>query len=153
MHPNDGRVISNFIVQALLGQDITIYGDGSQTRSFCYVDDLIDGLIRLMATGDDVTGPLNIGNPAEFTILQLATLITAMTGSKSRIVHLPLPHDDPRQRRPDISRANELTGWKPLTPLQDGLARTIAYFETLLSDGGIKASIIRDRTGKYAAQA
>jgi UDP-glucuronate decarboxylase len=152
MHPNDGRVISNFIVQALLGQDITIYGDGSQTRSFCYVDDLIDGLIRLMATGDDVTGPLNIGNPAEFTILQLATLITAMTGSKSRIVHLPLPHDDPRQRRPDISRANELIGWKPLTPLQDGLARTIAYFETLLSDGGIKASIIRDRTGKYAAQ-
>jgi UDP-glucuronate decarboxylase len=152
MHPNDGRVISNFIVQALLGQDLTIYGDGSQTRSFCYVDDLIDGLIRLMATGDDVTGPVNIGNPGEFTILQLATQIIAMTGSKSRIVHLPLPNDDPRQRRPDISRANELLGWKPLTPLQEGLARTIAYFDTLLSDGDVRASIVRDTTGKLAAQ-
>jgi UDP-glucuronate decarboxylase len=152
MHPNDGRVVSNFIVQALLGQDITIYGDGSQTRSFCYVDDLIDGLIRLMATADDVTGPVNIGNPAEFTILGLATLIIDMTGSKSRIVRLPLPNDDPRQRRPDISRANDLLGWKPLTPLQEGLARTIAYFETLLRDDAVRASLVRDETGRLAAQ-
>jgi UDP-glucuronate decarboxylase len=152
MHPNDGRVVSNFIVQALLGQDITIYGDGSQTRSFCYVDDLIDGLIRLMATADDVTGPVNIGNPAEFTILGLATLIIDMTGSKSRIVRLPLPNDDPRQRKPDISRANDLLGWKPLTPLQEGLARTIAYFETLLRDDAVRASLVRDETGRLAAQ-
>jgi UDP-glucuronate decarboxylase len=152
MHPNDGRVVSNFIVQALLGQDITIYGDGSQTRSFCYVDDLIDGLIRLMATADDVTGPVNIGNPAEFTILELATLIIDMTGSKSRIVRLPLPNDDPRQRKPDISRANDLLGWKPLTPLQEGLARTIAYFETLLRDDAVRASLVRDETGRLAAQ-
>jgi UDP-glucuronate decarboxylase len=152
MHPNDGRVVSNFIVQALLGQDITIYGDGSQTRSFCYVDDLIDGLIRLMATADDVTGPVNIGNPAEFTILELATRIIDMTGSKSRIVRLPLPNDDPRQRKPDISRANDLLGWKPLTPLQEGLARTIAYFETLLRDDAVRASLVRDETGRLAAQ-
>jgi UDP-glucuronate decarboxylase len=152
MHPNDGRVVSNFIVQALLGQDITIYGDGSQTRSFCYVDDLIDGLIRLMATADDVTGPVNIGNPAEFTILGLATLIIDMTGSKSRIVRLPLPNDDPRQRKPDISRANDLLRWKPLTPLQEGLARTIAYFETLLRDDAVRASLVRDETGRLAAQ-
>jgi UDP-glucuronate decarboxylase len=152
MHPNDGRVVSNFIVQALLGQDITIYGDGSQTRSFCYVDDLIDGLIRLMATADDVTGPVNIGNPAEFTILELATRIIDMTGSKSRIVRLPLPNDDPRQRKPDISRANDLLRWKPLTPLQEGLARTIAYFETLLRDDAVRASLVRDETGRLAAQ-
>jgi UDP-glucuronate decarboxylase len=152
MHPNDGRVVSNFIVQALLGQDITIYGDGLQTRSFCYVDDLIDGLIRLMATRDAITGPMNLGNPAEFTILELATHIIGMTGSGSRIIHLPLPHDDPQQRRPDISLANDLLGWKPRTPLQEGLARTIAYFETLLSDGGLKASLVRDIMEKHAAQ-
>jgi UDP-glucuronate decarboxylase len=152
MHPNDGRVISNFIVQALLGRNITIYGDGRQTRSFCYVDDLIDGLVRLMETGDAVTGPVNLGNPSEFTILELATLIIEMTGSGSRIVHLPRPGDDPRQRRPDISRANELLGWKPRTPLKEGLARTIAYFERLLSDRRIRDSAIRDMTVTCAAQ-
>jgi UDP-glucuronate decarboxylase len=137
MHPNDGRVVSNFIVQALLGQNITIYGDGLQTRSFCYVDDLIDGLVRLMATADTVTGPVNLGNPAEFTILELATQIVEMTGAKSRIIHLPLPTDDPRQRQPDISRAKELLGWTPRTPLKEGLAHTIEYFDKLLSDRGI----------------
>ena len=118
MHPNDGRVVSNFIVQALLGRDITIYGDGSQTRSFCYVDDLIDGLMRLMGSADDVTGPINIGNPTEFTILELATQVIELTGSRSRIVHRPLPQDDPRQRRPDISKAHELFNWSPRTPLK-----------------------------------
>jgi len=120
MHPNDGRVVSNFIVQALLNRDITIYGDGSQTRSFCYVDDLVDGLVKLMATGDLVTGPVNIGNPEEFTILELARQIVEITGSGSRIVHRPLPEDDPRQRQPDISRAEELLSWKPRTPPQGG---------------------------------
>jgi UDP-glucuronate decarboxylase len=152
MHPNDGRVISNFIVQALLGRDITIYGDGSQTRSFCYVDDLIDGLVRLMATVDAVTGPVNLGNPSEFTILELARHIIEMTGSRSRIVHLPLPNDDPRQRRPDISRADELLGWKPRTLLKEGLGRTIAYFETLLRDGKIRESAILDVTSVHTAQ-
>jgi UDP-glucuronate decarboxylase len=128
MHPNDGRVVSNFIVQALLGRDITIYGDGAQTRSFCYVDDLIDGLVRLMKSGDDVAGPINIGNPDEYSMLQLASTVIDLTGSRSRIVHRPLPEDDPRQRQPDISRANDLLGWRPKTPLRDGLARTIAYF-------------------------
>jgi len=113
MHPGDGRVVSNFIVQALLGRDITIYGDGSQTRSFCYVDDLIDGLMRLMSSVDGATGPINLGNPTEFSILDLASLLIDMTGSRSRIVHRPLPQDDPRQRKPDISRANELSGWAP----------------------------------------
>ncbi len=136
MHPNDGRVISNFIVQALLGQNITIYGDGLQTRSFCYVDDLVDGLARLMATGDAVTGPINLGNPAEFTILDLATQIVEMTGAKSRIVHLPLPADDPRQRQPDISRAKELLDWTPRTHLKEGLMRTVEYFDKLLSNEG-----------------
>jgi UDP-glucuronate decarboxylase len=133
MHPNDGRVVSNFIVQALLGRDITVYGDGMQTRSFCYVDDLIDAFVRLMATGDDVTGPLNLGNPTEFSILELAKAIINLTGSKSRIVHTPLPQDDPRQRRPDISLAHEKLGWKPRTPLVEGLKPTIAYFDALLS--------------------
>lgn len=133
MHPNDGRVVSNFIVQCLLGRDITIYGDGSQTRSFCYVDDLIDGLVRLMNTPADVTGPINIGNPGEFSMLELAGLIIDMTGSKSKMVHRPLPEDDPRQRRPDIRRAEEDLDWKPKTPLREGLARTIAYFERLLA--------------------
>ena len=121
MHPNDGRVVSNFIVQALLGRDITVYGEGSQTRSFCYVDDLVDGLIRLMATASEVTGPVNIGNPGEFSILELATMVIGLTGSHSRIVHRPLPQDDPKQRRPDISRAQELLDWQPRTDLKEGL--------------------------------
>jgi UDP-glucuronate decarboxylase len=127
MHPNDGRVVSNFIVQALKGEDITIYGDGSQTRSFCYVDDLIDGMVRLMNT-DDVTGPVNIGNPGEFTIKRLAEEVLALTGSKSKIIYQPLPSDDPKQRRPDITLANEKLGWEPRVELKEGLARTIEYF-------------------------
>jgi UDP-glucuronate decarboxylase len=142
MHPNDGRVVSNFIVQALLGRDITVYGNGSQTRSFCYVDDLIDGLARLMATGDSVTGPVNLGNSGEFTIRELASLIIEMTGSQSRIVHRPLPENDPRQRRPDISRAQELLAWTPSTPLKEGLIRTISYFEKLLAEKGIKEMLM-----------
>src|SRR6516225_5860417 len=141
MHPNDGRVVSNFIVQALSGQDITIYGDGNQTRSFCYVDDLIDGLVSLMATKDSVTGPVNVGNPTEFSILGLATQVIDIIGSSSRIVHRPLPEDDPRQRQPDISRAQELLSWAPRTPLKEGLARTIAYFEGLLSQEGVRATL------------
>jgi len=133
MHPHDGRVVSNFIVQALLGRDITIYGDGAQTRSFCYVDDLIDGLVRLMATNDEVTGPINIGNPHEIAISELAGIVIDLTGSKSRVVMRPRPEDDPRQRRPDISRAQALLGWAPRTELKQGLIQTIAYFETLLS--------------------
>ena len=142
MHPNDGRVVSNFIVQALLNRDITVYGDGSQTRSFCYVDDLIDGLIRFMATGADITGPINIGNPVEFTILELAEVVIRMTGSQAKVVHRPLPENDPRQRRPDISRAHECLGWGPNTPLKEGLALTIAYFEKLLSERGIRETLM-----------
>jgi len=134
MHPNDGRVVSNFIVQALHGHDITIYGDGLQTRSFCYVDDMTDGLLRLMATDDSVTGPVNIGNPSEVSVLELARLIKDMTGSASRIMHKPLPEDDPRQRRPDISLAHELLAWEPTTSLREGLEHTIAYFEKLLAN-------------------
>jgi UDP-glucuronate decarboxylase len=137
MHPHDGRVVSNFIIQALLGQEITIYGDGSQTRSFCYVDDLIDGLIRLMRSDDDVVGPINIGNPVEFSMLQLANVVIELTGSKSRIVHRPLPQDDPKQRQPDISKAQKILGWQPATPLKEGLDKTIAYFEELLREPGI----------------
>ena len=144
MHPNDGRVVSNFIVQALLGRDITVYGDGSQTRSFCYVDDLIDGLVRLMATRAEVTGPVNIGNPAEFSMLELATMVIDLTGSRSRIVHRPRPEDDPEQRRPDISRAQDLFDWKPRTMLKDGLTRTIAYFDQLLSDQKLRAQLITE---------
>ncbi|MBL8552322.1 MAG: SDR family oxidoreductase [Hyphomonadaceae bacterium] len=135
MHPNDGRVVSNFIVQALKGEPITIYGDGEQTRSFCYVDDLVDGIIRLMNTGPDVTGPINIGNPDEFSIRQLGEMVIEMTGSKSKLVALPLPQDDPRQRRPDISKAEQHLGWRPVTPLRAGLEKTIAYFDRLLADG------------------
>jgi UDP-glucuronate decarboxylase len=142
MHPNDGRVVSNFIIQALLSRDITVYGDGSQTRSFCFVDDLIDGLLKLMATEDTVTGPINIGNPNEFTIEQLASLIIEMTGSRSRIVHRPLPENDPRQRRPDISRAHELLSWDPRTQLKEGLIRTIAYFERMLGESGVKEMLV-----------
>lgn len=132
MHPNDGRVVSNFIVQALKGEDITLYGDGNQTRSFCYVDDLVDGLIRLMNTDDAVTGPINLGNPVEFTMKQLAELVLELTGSPSEIVHRPLPSDDPRQRQPDITLAKELLDWTPTAPLKIGLMRTIEYFEGLL---------------------
>ncbi|WP_207210853.1 UDP-glucuronic acid decarboxylase family protein [Lichenibacterium minor] len=132
MHPDDGRVVSNFIVQALKGEDITLYGDGSQTRSFCFVDDLVDGLMRLMATPRGVTGPVNLGNPGEFTIQQLAHTVVEMTGTRSRLVHRPLPQDDPRQRRPDLARAKAELDWQPTTALKDGLARTIAYFRSLL---------------------
>jgi UDP-glucuronate decarboxylase len=144
MHPNDGRVVSNFVVQALLGHDITVYGEGSQTRSFCYVDDLLEGLVRLMATGDKVTGPINIGNPVEFTILELATMIIDMIGSRSKIVRRPLPENDPRQRRPDISKAQEILSWQPKTPLKEGLVRTIAFFEQLLAQDGVRASLARE---------
>jgi UDP-glucuronate decarboxylase len=145
MHPNDGRVVSNFIVQALLGKDITIYGDGSQTRSFCYVDDMIDGIIRLMATDDSVTGPINIGNPNEFTIFQLATMIIEMIGARSKIVRRPLPENDPRQRQPDIALAKKNLSWEPRTQLKEGLAHTVAYFEKLLSDGTMRDGLTDER--------
>jgi len=132
-HPRDGRVVSSFIVQALTGQDITVFGEGQQTRSFCYVDDLIDGFVRLMASPSDVTGPVNLGNPGEFTILELAERVIALTGSSSRIVHRSLPEDDPKQRRPDITRASAVLGWEPKVCLEDGLRRTIPYFEQLLA--------------------
>lgn len=131
MHPNDGRVVSNFIMQALQDKPITIYGDGSQTRSFCYVDDLIEVLVRLMHSGDEITGPINTGNPGEFTILELAEKVIAMTGSKSKLEFRPLPHDDPQQRQPDITKARELLGWEPTTQLEAGLERTIPYFASL----------------------
>lgn len=132
MHPNDGRVVSNFIMQALRGEPITIYGDGSQTRSFCYVDDLVKGMIRFMAAPDEITGPLNLGNPAEFTIQRLAEQVVELTGSPSTIVHKPLPADDPKQRRPDISRTTEQLGWEPSVPLREGLKKTIEYFDAML---------------------
>ncbi len=136
MHPHDGRVVSNFIVQALQGEDITIYGDGSQTRSFCYVDDLIDGMMRMMATPAEVTGPVNLGNPGEFTILELAEQVIRLTGAKSRVIRKPLPQDDPCRRRPDISLAQRvLGGWTPAVPLEEGLKRTIAYFRERLAQG------------------
>jgi UDP-glucuronate decarboxylase len=135
MHPNDGRVVSNFIVQALRGDDITIYGDGSQTRSFCYVDDLIRGFVALMETGPDVTGPMNLGNPNEFTILELAELVIALTGTKSKLIRMPLPGDDPKQRQPDISYARATLGWEPQVQLRQGLSQTIAYFDKLLTEG------------------
>jgi UDP-glucuronate decarboxylase len=141
MHPNDGRVVSNFVIQALLNRDITVYGDGSQTRSFCYVDDLIDGLIRLMNTPESVTGPINMGNPTEFTILELAQTIIELTNSSSKIVRKTLPQDDPRQRCPDLSRAKALLDWTPSKPLREGLVQTINYFEGFLSDGRLKASL------------
>ncbi len=132
MHPNDGRVVSNFIMQALQNQPITIYGDGNQTRSFCYVDDLIEAFVRLMGTPDDFTGPVNTGNPNEFTILELAEKVIELTGSSSQIEHKPLPHDDPKQRQPDITLAREKLGWEPLTTLDEGLPKTIAFFDELL---------------------
>ena len=139
MHPNDGRVVSNFIVQALLGREITVYGDGQQTRSFCYVDDLIDGIVCLMDSADHLTGPINIGNPAEFSIRELAEMVIALTGSRSTIVSRPLPADDPRQRQPEINKARDLLGWSPRTPLKEGLGRTIAYFEDRLKEEGVRA--------------
>ena len=131
MHPNDGRVVSNFIMQALREEDITVYGDGTQTRSFCYVDDLIEGILRLMDSPDDITGPVNLGNPLEFSILELAERVITLTGSRSKIVFKPLPSDDPRQRQPDISLAKKLFTWEPRIPLEEGLRRTIDYFKGL----------------------
>jgi UDP-glucuronate decarboxylase len=133
MHPNDGRVVSNFIVQALKGEDITIYGDGQQTRSFCFVDDLIEAMLRMMGTSSDVTGPMNIGNPGEFTMLELAEAVIRLTKSKSKLVFLPLPQDDPKQRRPDISLAKEALGWSPKVDLEAGLEKTIGYFRAKLT--------------------
>ncbi len=133
MHPNDGRVVSNFIVQALRGEDITIYGDGQQTRSFCYVDDLVRGLMALMATGDTVTGPINLGNPGEFTMLELAQQVIEQTGSSSKLVFQPLPQDDPRQRQPNITRAKADLGWDVTVPLRDGLTKTIDYFRGVVA--------------------
>ena len=133
MNPEDGRVISNFIVQALKGEDITIYGNGEQTRSFCYVDDLIEGFVRMMATADDVTGPVNLGNPGEFTMLELAEKVLKFTGSKSKLILKPLPQDDPKQRKPDISKANHLLDWKPSISLDDGLKETIKYFKKVIN--------------------
>lgn len=134
MHPNDGRVVSNFIVQALRGEDITIYGEGQQTRSFCYVDDLIEGFVRLMNSSDDVTGPINLGNPGEFTIRELAERVIELTGSASRLVFCPLPQDDPQQRQPDIIKAKKVLGWEPSIILDQGLEKTINYFDTLLKE-------------------
>jgi len=136
MHPNDGRVVSNFIVQALKGDPITLYGDGSQTRAFCYVDDMIEGFVRMMAATDEVIGPMNLGNPVETSVAELAQLVIDLTGSRSKIVHRPLPIDDPVQRCPDISQARSVLGWQPRTNLQIGLQRTIAYFEGLLTEKG-----------------
>ena len=137
MHPHDGRVVSNFIVQALQGADITLYGDGQQTRSFCYVDDLVDGFMRLMDTPDEVTGPINLGNPNEFTIRELADLVVELTGSRSRVMSAPLPSDDPKQRQPNIAMARETLAWGPRTQLREGLEKTIAYFDALLAQGEI----------------
>jgi UDP-glucuronate decarboxylase len=137
MHPNDGRVVSNFIVQALLNKPLTVFGDGSQTRSFCYVDDMVEGLIRLMESPEDVTGPINLGNPDEFTIMELAELVLELTGSRSQIRYEPLPKDDPVRRRPDITRARQILGWAPTVPLREGLRKTIDYFDNFLRERGL----------------
>jgi len=147
MHPDDGRVVSNFVVQALRGVPITIYGDGSQSRSFCYVDDLIEGFVRLMASSKDLIGPVNLGNPSEFTIEELARLTIELTGSRSKIVHKPLPADDPRQRQPDISLAREHLDWEPRIQLGAGLTQTIEYFDALLSEAPVAARVPRHRVG------
>jgi UDP-glucuronate decarboxylase len=144
MHPNDGRVVSNFVVQALRGEPITIYGSGAQTRAFCYVEDLVDGLLRLMGSDETVTGPINLGNPGEFTMIELAQLVVELTGSTSQLVFHPLPCDDPKQRRPDISKAESTLNWRPVTPLREGLLKTIAYFDDLLSG-------MDSRQAKFAA--
>jgi UDP-glucuronate decarboxylase len=152
MHPNDGRVVSNFIVQALSGKPITLFGDGGQTRAFCFVDDMIEGFTRLMDSPDELTGPVNLGNPAEVTVRELAERIVALTGSRSKIEHKPLPADDPRRRCPDIALARSALGWEPRTPLEDGLKRTIAYFDSLLKGGAIPAGPRRAEAA-VAAQA
>jgi UDP-glucuronate decarboxylase len=144
MHPNDGRVVSNFIVQALRGEDITLYGDGNQTRAFCYVDDLIDGFVRLMATDDAITGPMNLGNPHEIPVRELADRVISLTNSRSRIVHRELPQDDPLQRCPDIALARRELAWEPHVALDDGLVRTIAYFDHMLSERGEKRLAVAD---------
>ena len=133
MHPNDGRVVSNFIMQALQGEDITLFGDGTQTRSFCYVDDLVRAFVALMETGEDVTGPINLGNPNEFTIRELAEKVVELTGSSSQLVFRPLPSDDPMQRQPDIGQARKVLGWEPQVQLEEGLRKTIPYFERFLT--------------------
>lgn len=133
MHPNDGRVVSNFIVQAIKGEDITIYGDGSQTRSFCYVDDLIEAMVRMMNTSKDTTGPINIGNPTEHTMIELAEMVLRIANSKSKLIYMPLPSDDPKQRKPDISKAEAALDWRPQVSIEDGLKETVAYFKNLLS--------------------
>jgi UDP-glucuronate decarboxylase len=158
MHPSDGRVVSNFIVQALRGEDITLYGDGSQTRAFCYVDDLIDGMIRLMNSDEDVTGPINIGNPVEMSVRALAETVIRMSGAPSKIVYRPLPQDDPRQRCPDISRARDVLGWQPKVPLEVGLRRTIDAFRERLEREHLTAmpllarSMEPARPGEFAAE-
>jgi UDP-glucuronate decarboxylase len=141
MHPNDGRVVSSFVVQALRNQDITVFGDGDQTRSFCYVDDLIRGMIAMMDTKPEVIGPINLGNPDEFTMRELAEVVIELTGSRSKIVHRPLPQDDPRQRKPDISEAQRLLGWRPRIALKEGLGKTVGYFEQLLAEGDVASAI------------
>ena len=142
MAENDGRVVSNFIVQALRGEDITVYGEGLQTRSFCYVDDLVEGFIRMMGTGDDVIGPINLGNPGEFTMIELAEKVLAITGSKSKLIHQPLPPDDPTQRKPNITLAQKtLNGWEPTINLDEGLQKTIAYFDARLRSGAKPVSV------------
>jgi UDP-glucuronate decarboxylase len=146
MHPNDGRVVSNFIVQALKGEDITLYGEGTQTRSFCYVDDLIEAIIRMMATPREISGPINIGNPTEFTIRELAEFVIEITGAKSKLTFQPLPSDDPKQRQPDITLAKKVLDWQPSIPLRDGLVKTVAYFEKLLSAPDAPLSIGATRT-------
>jgi UDP-glucuronate decarboxylase len=143
MHPNDGRVVSNFIVQALKGENLAVYGDGSQSRSFCYVDDLVEAMLRMMDTAKEITGPVNIGNPVEFTIRELAELVIELTGTKSKVISEPLPADDPRQRRPDIAKARDILGWEPKTQLREGLVKTIAYFDKLLSEGRTPALTAR----------
>jgi len=143
MHPNDGRVVSNFIVQALRNEPITIYGEGTQTRSFCYVDDLIEGFLRLMGSRDELTGPVNIGNPGEFTIRQLAEKVIELTGSSSKLVKMPLPADDPLQRQPDIALARKELGWEPTVALAEGLKKTIAYFDKLLKENKALARVGR----------
>ena len=140
MHPNDGRVVSSFILQALRNQDITIFGEGEQTRSFCYVDDMVEGFVKMMDTAPDITGPINLGNPNEMTVRELAEKIVDLTGSRSKIVHRPLPEDDPKRRRPDISEADRVLDWRPTTPLKEGLQKTIPYFEQLLAEGRIQNS-------------
>lgn len=140
MHPNDGRVVSNFIMQALMGKPITLFGDGMQTRSFCFVSDLIEGLVRLMESPDDLTGPVNLGNPVEFTIRELAEKVVSLTGSHSKLEFKPLPADDPKQRKPEIALARSALSWTPKIPLEEGLKKTIPYFETMLSDGLIGAA-------------